>query len=269
MDRQEKKAQSQLSADKLSRKMASINQRIIESARGAISKGKTSAGYWAKEKRQIEKLYNEMRSEFKAFVEKKFPEIYKASAADTLKALESLGKPEKKVKPSLKALMFDTVHRFNQGAKDGLKQFEKLFRATQQTLIQDERITKQIAEGILVGNPPKTAARTIQNELEKVMIREGRTLEINGRTYDPGSYSELVARTRGREVQSIGAIETIKSFGVDLVRISSHNTTTELCQEYEGNTYSLTGETEGYPVLDAYPPFHPNCLHVIVPVVKE
>ena len=79
----------------------------------------------------------------------------------------------------------------------------------------------------------------------------------------------MVARTRLRKVQSDAVIETAKQFESDLVEISDHGTETEICEQYEGNVYSLFGKTPGYDVIDQYPPFHPNCQHHMFPTSEE
>jgi hypothetical protein len=61
------------------------------------------------------------------------------------------------------------------------------------------------------------------------------------------------------------ALDEMSELDFDIVQISSHNTTTPVCQKYEGKIFSLRGQTPGLPILDVTPPFHPNCLHILLP----
>jgi hypothetical protein len=76
----------------------------------------------------------------------------------------------------------------------------------------------------------------------------------------------MVARTTTREAMSAGMQGRMRETGQQLITISSHNTSTPLCQEYEGKTFALPDTVvEGYDTIDTLPPFHPNCLHVATP----
>lgn len=86
-------------------------------------------------------------------------------------------------------------------------------------------------------------------------------ITIRGRNYNVKDYAELVARTRMREASTEATIAQCKQYDNDLVEIPSHENPCELCDEYVGNIYSISGETEGYELLpDGGPPWHPNCL---------
>lgn len=82
-------------------------------------------------------------------------------------------------------------------------------------------------------------------------------------------YAELVARTKIIEASSQSVIATAVETGSDLVQISSHNTKTPLCAEYEGKIFSISGKDPDFPMLDAEPPFHPNCMHTMTITFRE
>jgi hypothetical protein len=81
----------------------------------------------------------------------------------------------------------------------------------------------------------------------------------------------MVARTTTREAASVAAINECKEFDVDLVQISTHYPTCEICAPLQGKVFSISGKDKRYPKLtDEYrPPFHPNCRHVLTPYVRE
>ncbi len=93
------------------------------------------------------------------------------------------------------------------------------------------------------------------------LFGEMQFITINGRNYQMKYYAELVGRTRLRHVQSESTLNMAAEYQMDLVEISNHGTTTVVCQEFEGNVYSISGKTKGYSKLKQEPPFHPNCWH--------
>jgi hypothetical protein len=107
--------------------------------------------------------------------------------------------------------------------------------------------------------PSQGVARSIMDQLMALLDGED-FIEINGRSFNLKDYSELVARTRMREAQTEATIEMGKQFDNDLAQITTHDNPCQTCEEYQGNVYSISGETEGYDELpDGGPPWHPNC----------
>lgn len=56
---------------------------------------------------------------------------------------------------------------------------------------------------------------------------------------------------------------------MDLVEVSSHNTDCDICKEFEGKVYSISGKHKEYPKLERKPPFHPGCRHYITPTSED
>jgi hypothetical protein len=85
-----------------------------------------------------------------------------------------------------------------------------------------------------------------------------------GRTWDLASYADMATRTSVMKATNIGKAELFGAAGEDLVIVSSHWETCDLCEEWEGVVLSLDGMTSGYPTLadaEAGGLFHPNCAH--------
>lgn len=153
------------------------------------------------------------------------------------------------------------------------KNFHRYIRATQQHLIEDLAISKTLAEGIVEGVSRKTSSDALYKQLSEQMGAQ-HFITINGRNYDPAKYAVLVARTRTREASSQGTVNSAVQLGMDLVQIDVHGDACPICQTRMGRVYSLTGENppgvEGptFPILDAKPPFHPNCRCNVFPVTR-
>ncbi|MCJ7587542.1 MAG: phage minor capsid protein [Candidatus Aminicenantes bacterium] len=121
------------------------------------------------------------------------------------------------------------------------------------------------------------AARAVKQELSsgtlkkqimdrlRQLVGDENFIQIGERMYNLGAYARMVARTTIREAQTQATLDLCARYENDLVEVSYHGTDCDICLEYEGNTYSLSGNDPNFPILDEQPPFHPNCKHDILP----
>ncbi len=109
--------------------------------------------------------------------------------------------------------------------------------------------------------------KTKADKIWQVATQNGRFgfFNINGRRYNARSYTELVVRTRGRELQTEATKNVLSQNGQLLVRVSTRRTDDDVCKMYDGKTYGLNSPVGRFPLLDRSPPFHPNCKHVLIP----
>lgn len=127
-------------------------------------------------------------------------------------------------------------------------------------------LSQTLAEGQTVS----ARARALEEAYTKAGItfnKEGapRLIAVGERTFSLADYARLVSRTTTREAQTSAVIDQMNNAELDLITISTHDGECDICDEYDGNTYSLNGTTPGYDVIDDLPPFHPNCVHVVTP----
>ena len=67
-------------------------------------------------------------------------------------------------------------------------------------------------------------------------------------------------------------MNTSLQYGNDLVQVSVHAMNEppgDICYQYQGRVFSISGNDPNFPQLTDRPPFHPNCEHVLLPVDKE
>jgi hypothetical protein len=133
---------------------------------------------------------------------------------------------------------------------------------------------QQLTLSSLKGESVRDASKRLERELDdRGLISDdgtSRLVRVLGkdgkeRNYQAGKYAQVVVRTTGREAASVATAQRMLEAEVDLVTISEHDHAPDECSAYAGKTFSLTGATKGYPVLDQFPPFHPNCVHVMTP----
>ena len=132
---------------------------------------------------------------------------------------------------------------------------------------EEELILQEIAEGVIAGVARSKLKNQIRARIAK-KIGGGALIEIKGRMYRMDKYADMVARTELRRTQSEGVKNECVRMGQDLVEVSDHGTDCEECEEYEGNIYSISGEDPNHSFLDQEPPFHPNCMHFIIPYIE-
>jgi len=176
-------------------------------------------------------------------------------------------------KQSLAALLEETLTAYTTGLVAGQATLIRVGRLTQQVLISEAKVNKAIASGFFESGSGSVAKRRLRDALLKKAL-DGKYVVIvdkNGelRQYAVDNYAEMVARTKLAEASTQAVLDTSATVGNDLVQVSAHNTKCEICAEFEGKIYSLSGSDPDFPVLSDEPPFHPNCQHSISIVYKE
>jgi hypothetical protein len=124
-----------------------------------------------------------------------------------------------------------------------------------------------VGQGITAGD----TRRDVSAALERRLIHDGVTgfVDRRGARWQLDTYAEMVARTTTREAMTAGTEARMIETGQDLITISAHGTECDICKQFEGKTYSISGDTPGYPRLVARPPFHPRCLHYATPAAAN
>lgn len=130
---------------------------------------------------------------------------------------------------------------------------------------------EKIAAGEDVRYMQRAMTRMLQNE-GFLTIQYG---DAPGRQVRIDSYARLVARSTTREATNTAKLNTGEQLGMDLVRVSKHYPTCDVCAPLQGRVYSRTGKDTRFPPLyslpgfsDGYHNFHPNCRHVITVTVE-
>lgn len=253
------------------KRFEAAEKRIVAIIEKAVNSGKDAPAYYERRLAEIRQIMAVMANDLERYIKKHFPQYYDegVSITDEIMAQYRLDKIRKSPVTSgrLQRIIDDTAQRLKASMAEGINQIDSIFRNTQQTVLSEIRVNQLLSEGIVTNDSFRQRSKILADELKRQL--NGQSLVINGRNYRPGPYAELVTRTRGREAQSAGAVDNLAEYGVDTVRVSSHNTETAICQQYEGKVYSLSGNTSGLPVLPQLPPFHPNCLHVIYPHIPR
>lgn len=126
---------------------------------------------------------------------------------------------------------------------------------------------EETAAGLAQGAAREETSAALTRRLIEDRVTDATTgfVDRAGRRWSLERYTEMVARTTTRELQTAGTFGRMQQAGTDLWTCSSHGSTCEICGPLEGQTFSLGGLTPGYEVNSDGPPWHGNCLHTAMP----
>lgn len=120
--------------------------------------------------------------------------------------------------------------------------------------------------------------KELQKELRENLINEGigGITDKIGRVIPFTVYAELLGRSIVAETQNTSVMNVAKEHDKDLVKMTEHRTSCEVCQKYEGKIYSISGKDSRYPALKSIPGFkkgynniHPRCRHRISVFIEK
>ena len=129
---------------------------------------------------------------------------------------------------------------------------------------------KSVALHAATGTAHDIAQKQMTRDLQRQGI--GAFVDKAGRTWTLKTYTGMVIRTTTREAVTQGTVSSMTDHGVELLRVSHHNSSCDICKQWDGRTFCLPGASDSlkhmYPVLMKYPPFHPNCKHSVGPATN-
>ena len=268
----------------LNKELRKLEKRLLIVVRQSIKGAKLSTVYWNRIKIEVTKLYAEMGALFISWSEKNIPWRYKKSLvlmgkriANTQYIANMASKGLRKLATSrysltiMRGLYDDAVQSYLSGLNLGKKNLFTLFRNTQQMLYDEALININVTAGFEMGNLRQ--AKTMLTELFKtsewLIVDKKQFIQAGKMRYKPHYYAELVARTKFHQAHSQAALAQGANYGTDLMQVSSHNTITKICMDFEGKIFSMSGKDKRFPPLTDSPPYHPNCLHLIFPTFES
>lgn len=144
---------------------------------------------------------------------------------------------------------------------------------------QDEALR---AAGVAASAEKAAGGRTIL-DMKKNMISKLQTEGFMTVQYGAGekayhvsldSYTMLCARSTTREAGNLARENQLIANGYDLVEMTSHFPTCEVCASLQGRIYSISGNDKRFPPLSVafssgYHNVHPNCRHSVHPWIED
>lgn len=241
---------------------------------------KRTARYWQGVYTSINKEYATLTKKFDVWARKEIPGRYRRSLRQMQQRINNIKQitntPNKTylellrstaVRQNQQALYRDALNSWASAISAGRGNVVRLTRATQQAVLTEGLIDFTIGEGLARGDLRK-GIQALTGQLTDPllnMVKNKQFVQAGRYKYKASYYAELVGRTKFHDAHSVAALTQANNFNTDLVQVSSHNTTTKICQPFEAKIFSVSGRDKRFPALTETPPFHPNCLHLIFP----
>jgi hypothetical protein len=245
----------------------------------ALENPSRDAAFWKTVTAKIDAEYAAMQASMMQWADKTIPSQFKAFLKDIQEqskgfltfAKQSISElvSADATTQVVGALIQDAITGYAAALTAGKAEIEHLLRKTQQMIIDEFLVDKTVAEAYQSGNLRnfKKLLAAASPEFQAILdaVKDGAVIKAGRYHYKPGYYAEMVARVKWHEAQSQAALMQATNYGTDLLKVSSHNTTTAICIPHEGKIYSISGTSKVYPALQAMTPFHVNCQHLMFP----
>lgn len=131
------------------------------------------------------------------------------------------------------------------------------------------RVTNEVTVGL---KTPQEALRQVASEWADIGIPA--LIDKRGRKWSTEAYVNMITRTQVNNVANAMQDARFNEYGVDLVEVSSHAGSRELCYPHQGKIYSVSGNSRRFPPLSETSIGQPaglfgvNCGHVKYPYVE-
>ena len=243
------------SAERLAVVYAQAERELRKVVRDAAARGADgTAAYYERQRRKVAARLAQLRAANRALagpaVERAYMASAEAAAAVLERAFEFAGPNE----AAIRALGDALEGRLEAGVTTVGRSMDDVLR----------RVSLGEVEA---GLARADTRRGISARIRAKLADEGVTAfrDAAGRRWRMEVYASMVARTTTREASTRGTIDGIRQAGGDLTTVSTHSTSCDICRQFEGKTYSISGRDGRYPRLERAAPFHPNCRHVMTP----
>jgi hypothetical protein len=226
---------------------------------------------------QYQEFLKEVETEAAAWIKTNIPRMAEYGSLDAKANLNALGITDftmtfSQLHKEAVETVIATIKREMSDAVDVTSNtLLKYTRRLQVSSAEQRDILTNVARSVAFGDATPTLSANIAERLAARAIAG--KITVGSRTMSLDSYAELVARTHLRVAYSRGTEMRLRANGVHLCVISEHGTQCKICGPLEGKIFSLDGSDPRFPPLSATPnegtPFHPNCLHVVLPFIED
>lgn len=211
---------------------------------------------------RVDSIIRSLDEETKKFIQKEIPATYFATGQAAKQQARKLGLtiPEAFGQihtQAIAAMADDAVLKFGHTMTGIKRSAEEYVRLAQQRAIRE-----QIAAGQITGASAEKLAKEVKGMIEDQGITA--LIDKSGKHWQLDTYAEMLTRQVLANGGRAGVTNTALEYDLDLVEISTHNSSHEECRRWEGKIVSLTGKTPGYPTMDDAVSdglFHIGCLH--------
>lgn len=210
----------------------------------------------------VMQLLSELDAEAQRWIGQHLPEAYRAGQHAVLQALQDAGVVSPRLTASFAGVHRTAVELLADNLSADLSEATALVGRRVQDVYREIAL-QTTARMKATGTLARQGARDMRDEL----VARGLTGFVDGagRQWRLDDYADMTIRTTVIEAGNLGRVNQLADTGHDLVRMTEHHPTCEICAVYQGRVYSVSGNDPRYPALyetafsRGYNIVHPRC----------
>lgn len=216
---------------------------------------------------QIDKIINDLVAESSELAADIISHEYAIGAKEAIKGIVEQGMSGAALSTSIQSV----VHvRAVQAILDDafysiLEATEHMSRDAKQRV--EEAVRRANERSLLEGISRRQATKEAVSELAQQQITG--MIAKNGAHIPADKYMSGVIHYHQRKAHVTGAENKIVESGFDLVYVNRVGITCEVCAQYQGRVYSISGRDTRFPKLVVRPPYHSHCVHSLSAWIEQ
>ena len=213
----------------------------------------------------VDKLKNVDEKEVKKIIEKATKRGADSAVADLRKALPE---DEIPVKHGLNQANRRAIETHAKALKDKLDSTHlRIMRTTDD--VYKKAVNRGVEYALTGSGTRREGAQKALNQLANRGVTGFQ--DSAGRSWNLSSYCEMATRTQTANASREAHMQRVQENGRDLVVVSSHAESCEICDPWEGQVLSISGDDDRYPSVDEAVSeglHHPNCGHHLTAYIE-
>ena len=245
------------------------------------TKGVGTKTYYNTVLKRLNKLIKELEEKTDGFISSEIPKEYKKSLDETYEYFKR-NNLEMKPPAAFASIHNDAVNLLAREMQYSIKSALGTVGRQVMRYLDESRDEALRRTGLLESGIKAASGGTIV-DMKKSMVKRLQdqgfmTVQYgsgpNSRQVPLDVYAMLCARSTTREAGNLARENQLTENGYDLMEMTEHFPTCEVCAALQGKVYSISGKDKRFPPLsmvyrDGYHNVHPNCRHVMVPFIEE
>lgn len=245
------------------------------------TKGVGTKTYYNTVLKRLNKLIKDLEEKTDDFISSEIPKEYRRSLDETYDYFKR-NNLEMKPPAAFASIHNDAVNLLAREMQYSIKSALGTVGRQVMRYLDESRDEALRRTGLLESGIKAASGGTIV-DMKKSMVKRLQDQGFMTVQYGSGSnarqvpldvYAMLCARSTTREAGNTAREIQLTENGYDLIEMTEHFPTCEVCAALQGKVFSISGNDKRFPPLsmayrDGYHNVHPNCRHVMVPFIEE
>lgn len=214
---------------------------------------------------QIDQILQELDQKTADIITKETEAHYTKYAKQTTSVAKDSGIA---LNPTLTALDRQAIEALANGTMESYREAYSGVKRAAMRMLNDahrQEVQATLIEGRITGATRKVIADSIAGQLKEGLVT---LIDKGGRKWSLEAYANMLTRTMFVKSANDGIINRLLGGGEDLVQVSYHGATCQLCSPWESKILSISGLNPVYPSraeAENNGLMHPNCRHRYLP----